>query len=168
MVQCDDLIFMSPGAPSFSYHFGTPAMNEYSDKLKWRKSVRYWKQNLVACVHGRKKRSKGTVEALVMTLFCSLPIGKKQHVNKECNAGELISDPSDTSAPPNECDVIEAIIATVDNDSAAEKFAAWRSYTRRRVPVLCSDKENLRFRLALCWHLTTIRQHRQRGPRVGR
>ena len=59
-------------------HAFPPKLNQSSDKLAWRKSVRYWGLNVKACANGGDTRAKGLLLALAMILFGSLPFAKRK------------------------------------------------------------------------------------------
>lgn len=57
-----------------------------------------------------------------MILFRSLPNGKQQLVEKAVNDVELVLDSTDSSAPVDISDVVEAIISTVANNYATDNI----------------------------------------------
>lgn len=60
------------------------------------------------------------VAALRMIILRSLPRGKKQLVEKVVNFGEHIIDPTDTSAPEDQSEVVEEISLAVARYSATD------------------------------------------------
>ena len=111
---------MSSGSDNQGNLLSPPKFHASSDKLAWRKSVRYWALNVKACADGGDTRAKGVLFALAMILFRALPFAKQQALETYIDSGELSLD-GDSS-----CDVqrkaVEKMIAVVAKDSASESI----------------------------------------------
>ena len=97
-----------------------PKFASATDKLAWRKDVRYWAMNLNACVDGGDSRAKGAKCAMAMILFRSLPVAKRQTLEKLVDTGELSLDAGADFEAQNAA--IELIISVVAKDSASESI----------------------------------------------
>lgn len=111
---------MGPGELTSSAGLVPPCYNKSTDKLQWRKSIRYWCQGVTACANGGDSRAKGISASLALTLFRSLPPGKQQLVEKNINSGELVIDPNDPAAPADQTEAVEKIILIVAKDSPTD------------------------------------------------
>ena len=111
---------MSLGSEGGNNLLNPPKFNPSSDKLAWRKSVRYWASNVKACADGGDGRAKGAPCALALTLFRSLPISKQQTLEKLVDSGELSIDGSNDVK--EQTNAVEKIISVVAKDSTTESI----------------------------------------------
>lgn len=70
----------------------------------------------MAPLSGGDDRAKEAAAALRIILFCFLPSGKQQLMEKSFNATEIILNPTDPSSPSEQYSVVDYIIQIVAKD----------------------------------------------------